>query len=78
MNDQGSPRTEAAALFRMVAIGSMTVVDVRELIDVSPRVRQALTAALAEGMACWIVSQPLDFRAETRTYFDAMVRKAGL
>jgi len=78
MNENGSPVTEAAAFFRMVAIGAMSIDAVHELIDVPPQVRRVLVAARDHGMVPWLIDDALTFRAETRAHFDALLVKAGL
>lgn len=76
-HESGSAITEAKALYRMVAIGSMSVADVHELIDLPTRVRRALVAARDHDMVPWLIDEAMGFRAATRRHFDAMLVKAG-
>lgn len=78
MSENGSAITEAKALYRMVAIGSMSVDAVHELLAVSPPVHRALIAARGHGgtLAC-LIDGALTFRTETRRHFDAMLVQAG-
>lgn len=76
-HESGSAITEARALYRMVAIGSMTVADVHDLIDLPTRVRRALVLARDHDMVPWLIDEALGFRAATRRHFDAMLEEAG-
>lgn len=76
-HESGSAITEARALYHMVAIGSMSVADVHDLIELPIRVRRALVAARDHDMVPWLIDEALSFRAATRRHFDAMLVKAG-